>query len=105
MRGANGAGDGTLDAAAVEGGRAAGMEAAAGRHLEAARHFPLRDDPLAAQRGIGDGDGRQQALRVRMLGSRWMASRAPTSTISPRYITATRSDMCRTTCRSWEMKR
>src|SRR5437773_1235223 len=34
-----------------------------------------------------------------------MTSRVPISTSSPRYITATRSDMCRTTWRSWEMKR
>ena len=56
--------------------------------------------------GFGDRHGREQRARVRVLRARCRARRAsPISTILPRYITATRSEMCRTTARSCAMKR
>ena len=62
---------------------------------------------MRSRRSVGSATGiaDSSACVYGCLGSRWMASREPISTISPRYITATRSDMCSTTCRSWEMKR
>src|ERR1700716_3270627 len=58
----------TLDTAAVECHWAAWMETAALRHLERARHFALRHNALAAKGRVGDRHGREQHLRVRMLG-------------------------------------
>ena len=54
--------------------------------------------------GIGDRHRRQQRLGVRVLGLSYTSSAAPISTILPRYITATRSAIWRTTARSWAMK-
>ena len=81
------------------------MEATAGRHLERARHLALRARSPAAQCGSATGMAERSACVYGCFGSRWITSREPISTISPRYMTATRSDMCSTTCRSWEMNR
>src|SRR5205823_1110650 len=45
---------------------ASGMEAAAGRWIDRARHVALEDDPLAfvSQIGIRDRDGRKERLGV-----------------------------------------
>ena len=87
---------------------AAGVEAAAGRRVDRARHVALEDDPLAlplgdrvrhrapptAAPGCTGGPARRRA-----------ASGGPSSTILPRYMTATRSLMCLTTDRSWATNR
>ncbi len=87
---------------------AARAEAAARRRVRRARHVAFEHDPLALAALVRDLDRhrREQRLRVRMhRRARRARSRVPISTILPRYITATRSEMCRTTERSWAMKR
>ena len=76
--------------------------------LTGRRHVAGQDDPLAAVGAsrVGHRDGRQQRLGVGVPRlARRARSRRPISTILPRYITATRSLMCRTTDRSWAMNR
>ena len=76
--------------------------------LTRARHVTLEDDVLSGPlgSGVGDGHGGQQRLGVGVRGALVdVLSRSPISTILPRYMTATRSEMCRTTERSWAMKR
>ena len=56
--------------------------------------------------GVGDDGGREERLRVRVLRRREELRRAaPSSTILPRYITATRSQRNSTVARSCVMKR
>ena len=77
--------------------RAARAEAAAGRRVDRARHVALEHDPLRlATRGIGHRDRRQE--RHACTGgaaARRDRSDVASSTILPRYMTATRSEMCR----------
>ena len=86
---------------------AAGAEAAAGGRVRRGGHVTGEDDPLAvfAGLGVGHGHGREQRLGVgvrRVVVD--LARRVPISTILPRYITPTRSEMCRTIDRSCAMK-
>ena len=62
----------------------------------------LRLRPLL---GALDRDRREQRLRVRMRRALVDLIATPTSTILPRYMTATRSETCRTIERSWATKR
>ena len=62
-------------------------------------------DARALPGGIGLGHGGKQRHGVGMPRLRSSASVGPCSTILPRYITATRWAICRTTARSWAMKR
>ena len=77
-----------------------------GRRIDGAGHIPFQDDALPLHRGIRDGDGRQQGLRIGMFGAAVelvLLRQAPQ--ILPKYITATRSEMCFTTLRSCAMKK
>ncbi len=87
---------------------AARAEAAAGRRVRRARHVALEHDPLRAFRagpGRLDRHGGEERLRVRVHRRAVDLSRVPISTILPRYMTAMRSEMWRTTERSCAMKR
>ena len=87
---------------------AAGAEPAAARRVDRARHVALEHDPLALALPlrIGVRHGREQRLRVRMAAPCGTGRRADAiSTILPRYITATVSEMWRTTERSCAMNR
>ena len=78
------------------------------RRVDRARHIAREHDPLAAALPlrVAHGHRRQQRLRVRVARPWCRASSAgPISTILPRYITATPSEMWRTTERSWAMNR
>ena len=71
--------------------RAAGVEAAAGRRVERARHVALQHDARAAPSGRGSAPP-TAAPRCRVQRRARRASRAGAiSTMRPRYITATRS--------------
>ena len=84
--------------------RAAGVEAAAAWRRGRARHVALQQRPRSARGGTRHGNRRQQRLGVGMERRRRRALRpAPARRSSPRYITATRSLMCRITARSWAM--
>ena len=82
---------------------AACVEAAPRRRVDRARHVAVQDDPCTSLLPVGVGyrDRRQQRLGVRVgrLGVD-LPSADPISTIRPRYITAMRSLMWRTTDRS-----
>ena len=88
--------------------RTAGVETAAG-------WWPRRARQLAAERrvrrralelGIGHRHRRRAAPACRgAAAARTQPRPGRVSTILPRYITATRSAIWRTTRRSWEMKR
>ena len=70
------------------------------------RRRPARSARAGARSRVGLGCRREQRLRVRVGGGRCTASSAgPISMILPRYITATVSEMWRTTDRSWAMNR
>ena len=88
------------------GTRAARVEAAACRRVDRARHVALEHDRLAAAaRAAGSGSARPTAAR-RCTGAsarRRAARPLPISATLPRYITSTRSEMCRTTLRSCAM--
>ena len=85
---------------------AAGAEPAARRRVRRRRHVALEHDPVARPllARVGHRHGRQQRLRVRVAArARRRRRPSPISTILPRYITATRSEMWRTTDRSCAM--
>ena len=86
---------------------APGAEPAARRRVRRARDVALEHDalPRALALRVGHGHGRQQRLRVRVRRRSYTCARVPVSTILPRYMTATRSEMWRTTDRSWAMNR
>ena len=86
---------------------APGPEAATARRVDRARHIAFENDPLPRplEPWVGQRDGREQGLRVRVRRSVVDVRLLPISTIFPRYMTATRSDMCRTTDRSWAMNK
>ena len=73
---------------------APGVEAAAGRRLHRARDVADQPDPARAARPAGSGRARPRAAPAcrGARARRRCSSLAPTSTIRPRYITATRSD-------------
>ncbi len=54
--------------------------------------------------GLAAGAADNSACVYGWAGRSYTSSRVPFSTILPRYITATRSEMCRTTDRSCAMK-
>jgi hypothetical protein len=80
------------------------MEVAAGRRRHRRRDLALDRHERAAlavdARHLGE-----QRLRVRVIRRGEQRSVGAISTTRPRYITTTRSDRCRTTPRSWLMKR
>ena len=86
---------------------APGAEPASRRRVRRARNVALEHDlvALTAQRRVGHRHRRQQRLRVRV-GRRLvdLGVRADLDDACPRYMTATRSAMCRTTDRSCAMK-
>ena len=88
---------------------AARAEAAARRRVRRARHVALEHDPArACPRWFGDsiGTAESSACVYGCIGALVDRPRAsPISTILPRYMTATRSEMWRTTERSWAMNR
>ena len=59
----------------------------------------------AAGRGSGTGTADSSACVYGCRGAAYSESPSASSTILPRYITATRSEMCRTTDRSCAMNR
>ena len=95
-----------LGAAARRGVGAARVEVAAGRRVDRARHVALQDHALAALApGLRHRHGGQQRLGVGVQRRLEQASLSASSTIRPRYITATRWLMCSTTARSCAMNR
>ena len=85
---------------------ATGAEPATRRRSDGARHVAVEHDPLAGAllARVRHRHRRQQRLRVRVRGSLVELRRpAPISTILPRYMTAAKSEMWRTTERSWAM--
>jgi len=86
---------------------AARAEMAALRWIDRGRHVPFQDDALALffDHRVGDRHGRQKRLAVRMQGILVQLIRSAISMILPRYMTAMRSEMWRTTDRSWAMNR
>jgi hypothetical protein len=84
--------------------RAAGVEVAARRRADRARHVALQHDALALDRRVGDRHRRQQGLGVGVQRVAVQVLAGAISTMRPRYITATRSLMCSTTLRSCAMK-
>ena len=88
---------------------AARVEAAAGRRVGRRRHVAGEDDPLAPVVAARPGRGSAPTTAAPWCtgGAGWSnsSSRVPTSTIWPRYITATRSQRCSTTARSWDTNR
>ena len=79
---------------------------AAGRPSWAARRATRCGRASPARCRIGRRHGRKQRARVGMPGAHGKCPPAlPVSTIAPRYMTATRSQRCRTTNRSWLMNR
>ena len=87
---------------------AARVEAAARRRVDRRGHVALEDDPApAAPRRPGPGPGPPTAARPCTDGAASCSAPATgaSSTIRPRYITAIRSLMWRTTDRSWAMNR
>jgi hypothetical protein len=97
---------GHLRHAGLTGMRAAGVEQAAGGGA-----MGFGTSPASSRRGrsrprLGQRDRRQQRLRVRVARRLEQCGVVPaSSTMRPRYITATRVAMWRTTARLWEMKR
>ena len=87
--------------------RAPGAEPATGRRVDRRGHVALEHDPLRFALALGSGIGTadSSACVYGCAGSCRASSPRPISTILPRYITATRSEMCRTTDRSWAMNR
>ena len=99
---------GTSTAQRARRAEAARMEGAAGGGRSGVRDLALQHDapPAARPSRIGNRHGGQQDLRIGMRRrARRAPSRALSSTMRPRYITATRSEMWRTTERSWAMNR
>jgi acyl-[acyl carrier protein]--UDP-N-acetylglucosamine O-acyltransferase len=92
--------------AAVDGIGAARVEGAAGRRVDGGGRVARQDDPLAAPLdvGVGHRDRAHEGPRVGVARPVDHVGAGPSSTILPRYMTATRSEMCRTTERSWAMK-
>ena len=85
---------------------APGVEPAGGRRVERAGHVALQPDALALAlraRGSGTGTADSSATVYGCMGRSYRSSRSAISTILPRYMTATRSLMCRTTDRSCAM--
>ena len=60
---------------------------------------------LLRRRGSGSGTAEISDFVYGCRGFEKISSDVPVSTIRPRYMTHTRSEMYRTTDRSWEMKR
>ena len=94
---------------ALHGDRTARVEAASGRDVERAGWLALEAwaaSPPSRQRRQAGRHARRQRARVRVA---WATPRAPrfspASTMRPRYITATRPAIRRTTPRSCETKR
>ena len=86
---------------------AAGVEPAARRRIDRARHVAASGSRCLRLRssagpGTGTADSRPECTGGR---AAYMMSGGPISTILPRYMTATRSLMCFTTDRSWAMNR
>ena len=88
---------------------AAGAEPAARRRVQRAGHVArAAGSARARRRGVGSGTGTADSSASRVRVPRPLVERrprSPISTILPRYITATRSQMCRTTDRSCAMNR
>ena len=94
-----------FDAAALDHVGAAGMKTAARWRIERARHLALQHDAAALGPRFGHRESPTAARGYRDGGARRTAPRASAvSTITPRFITATRSAMCFTTARSCETK-
>ena len=88
--------------------RAPGAEAAARRRVGRARHVAGRAGSACrsrSRRGSGSGIADSSACVYGCAGRSNSSSVGAISTILPRYITATRSEMCRTTDRSCAMNR
>ena len=87
---------------------APGAEPAAGRRVDRAGHVAGEQDPLALG-AVAPRAGRAPAPPTSAprctgaAGCAYSSSRSAISTILPRYMTATRSEMCRTTDRSCAM--
>ena len=84
--------------------RAAGAEPAARRRVDRARHVAREHDALASALGRRGRPRAPPTAAPACTGAparSYTSSRVPISTILPRYITATRSEMWRTTDRSW----
>ena len=96
---------GPFGPATVTHDRATRGEGAAGGDLGRARQIAFQHDAALARARIGARHGGEQRLRVRVLRRRVDCRFGPISTMRPRYITATRSAMWRTTARSCAMKR
>ena len=94
-----------LDAAPLPGVGAAGVEPASGRNVDGAGNVALQPNALGAARPAPGRHCRQQRSRVRM--ARIAEQRLPVRLLhhDPRYMTATSSQVCCTTARSWEMNR
>ena len=60
---------------------------------------------MSSTTGSGTGTADISARVYGCSGSAYSAADVASSTSAPRYITPTRSEMCRTTARSWAMTR
>lgn len=69
--------------------------------------IPLQQDPAAGafRSGIRHGHGRKQSFVYGCLGKAYSSRAGANSTSVPRYITATRSEICLTMDRSWAINR
>ena len=99
-----------LDPAAIEGQRAARMEAAARRDEGGVGRLALQDRPCAARtlgdlRRLGRRQDADQRPGVRVARIVDDLAAGPISRILPRYMTAMRSAMTQASDRSWVMNR
>ena len=85
---------------------AARPETASGRRVDRRRNIALQDDSLAFYLRVWNRNRRKQApAYMDEADLVKFAAILAISTISPRYITATRVEICSTTARPCEMKR
>ena len=89
-----------------QGVAAAGAEGAARWWVQRAGHIALQQDTAAFDSRVQRRDRREQRFGIGMARCREDGCGfPPVSTIRPRYITATRSEIWPTTARSWVMNR
>ena len=84
---------------------AAGMELAARGRVGRGRDAALEHHAIHLIVGIGHRDGREERLGIGCMGLAKISSVGANSTMLPRYMTPTVSEMCSTTLKSWLMKR
>ena len=84
---------------------AAWVKHTSGWRIRRRGNVALEQDPLFLEARVGDGNRGQQCLRIRHRRLAVEIGALRELDDFPRYITATLSDMCFTTDRSWAMNR